>query len=45
MGGVDDVSITEAVRMYGEVPDRADDVTLARIEREREEASQRLAHA
>ena len=35
--------IPEAVRMYREVPDRADDLTLARIERERKDASQRLA--
>lgn len=43
VGGVDNLSITEAVRLYGEVPDRADELTLARIEGEREEASQRLA--
>ncbi len=36
-------TITEAVRLYGEDTGRPDELTLARIEREREEASQRLA--
>ena len=43
VGGVDDVSITEAVRRYHDRPARADEVTLARVGREREEAGRRLA--
>lgn len=43
VGGVDDVSITEAVRLYHDRPSRVDEVTLARIGREREEAGRRLA--
>ena len=37
------MTITEAVRLYGEDPGRVDELALARIERQREEASQRLA--
>jgi len=43
VGSLDDHTITEAVRLYGEDTGRPDELTLARIEREREEASQRLA--
>ena len=43
VGSLDDLTITEAVRLYGEDPGRADELALARIERQREEASQRLA--
>jgi hypothetical protein len=43
VGGVDDVSITEAVRLYHDRPSRVDEVTLARIGREREEAGRQLA--
>ena len=43
VGGVDDVSITEAVRRYHDRAARADEVTLARIGREPEEAGRRLA--
>ena len=43
VGGLDDLTITEAVSLYGEDPGRADELALARIERQREEASQRLA--
>ena len=35
--------MTEIVRLYGEGLAKPDELTLARIEREREEASQRLA--
>jgi hypothetical protein len=35
--------MTEVVRLYGEGLAKPDELTLARIEREREEASQRLA--
>ena len=35
--------MTEVVRLYGEDLAKPDELTLARIEREREEASQRLA--
>ncbi len=43
VGSLDDLTITEAVRLYGEDPGRVDELALARIERQREEASQRLA--
>jgi DNA invertase Pin-like site-specific DNA recombinase len=43
LGSLDDHAITETVRLYGEDTGRPDELTLARIEREREEASQRLA--
>ena len=43
VGGVDDVSIAEAVRRYHDRPARADEVTMARVGREREEAGRRLA--
>jgi hypothetical protein len=43
LGGLDDRAITEVVRLYGEDTERPDELTLARIERERDEASQRLA--
>ena len=43
VGGVDDVSITEAVRLYHDRPARVDEATLARVGREREEAGRRLA--
>ncbi len=43
IGGLDDVTITEAVALYGEDPGGVDELALARIERQREEASQRLA--
>ena len=40
---LDDHTMTEVVRLYGEDLAKPDELTLARIEREREEASQRLA--
>jgi hypothetical protein len=43
VGGVDDVTIAATVRLYNEGPPRTDELSLARIDREREEASQRLA--
>jgi hypothetical protein len=43
VGSLDDHTITEVVRLYGEEPGPCDELTLARIVREREEASQRLA--
>jgi hypothetical protein len=43
VGGVDDVSITEAVRLYHDRPARVDEAALARVGREREEAGRRLA--
>ena len=43
VGDVDDVSITEAVRLYHDRPARVDEATLARVGREREEAGRRLA--
>ncbi len=43
VGGLDDHTITEVVRLYGDEPGRPDGLTLARIAREREEASHRLA--
>ncbi len=43
MGGVDDHAITEVVRRYHDRPAPRDEVTLARIGREREEAGRRLA--
>jgi hypothetical protein len=43
VGSVDDVTITDVVRRYHDQPPRVDDAALARISREREEASRRLA--
>ena len=43
VGELDDSAMTEVVRLYGEGLAKPDELTLARIEREREEASQRLA--
>jgi hypothetical protein len=43
VGSVDDVTITEVVRRYHDQPPRVDDAALARVSREREEASRRLA--
>ena len=43
VGELDDAAMTEVVRLYGEGLAKPDELTLARIEREREEASQRLA--
>ena len=43
VGSLDDGAMTEIVRLYGEGLAKPDELTLARIEREREEASQRLA--
>ena len=43
VGELDDQAMTEIVRLYGEGLAKPDELTLARIEREREEASQRLA--
>jgi DNA invertase Pin-like site-specific DNA recombinase len=43
VGDVDDVSITEAVRLYHDRPARVDEATLARVGRQREEAGRRLA--
>ncbi|HEY5435462.1 MAG TPA: hypothetical protein VIK13_09530, partial [Candidatus Limnocylindrales bacterium] len=43
VGSVDDVTITEGVRRYQDRPTRVDGAALARISREREEASRRLA--
>jgi len=43
LGSLDDLTITEAVRLYGQDPGRADELALVRIEHQREEASQRLA--
>jgi hypothetical protein len=43
VGALDDHTITEAVRIYGGEPGHADELTLTRIERDHEEASQRLA--
>ena len=43
VGSLDDHTMTEVVRLYGEDLAKPDELTLARIEREREEASQRLA--
>jgi DNA invertase Pin-like site-specific DNA recombinase len=43
IGSLDDLTIAQAVSLYGHEPGRADELTLARIEREREEASARLA--
>lgn len=43
VGSVDDVTITEVIRRYHERPPRVDDAALARIGREREDASRRLA--
>ena len=42
VGGIDDLSMTEAVRLYHDRPARVDEVTLARVGREREEAGRRL---
>jgi hypothetical protein len=43
VGGVDDYAITEVVRRYHDRPARRNEVTLARIGREREEAGRLLA--
>jgi DNA invertase Pin-like site-specific DNA recombinase len=43
IGSLDDKTITEVVGLYGEEDERPDELTLARIARERDEASQRLA--
>lgn len=43
VGGVDDITIAEAVRLYNDRPAEMDKVTLARIERDREELGRRLA--
>jgi hypothetical protein len=43
VGGVDDYAISEVVRQYHNRAARRDEVTLARIGREREEAGRRLA--
>ena len=43
VGGVDDYAITEVVRRYHDRPARRDEITLARVGREREEAGRRLA--
>ncbi len=43
VGDLDDLAMTEVVRLYSEGLAKPDELTLARIEREREEASQRLA--
>jgi DNA invertase Pin-like site-specific DNA recombinase len=43
IGSLDDRTVTEVVRLYAEGMAKTDELTLARIEREREEASQRLA--
>ena len=43
VGELDDQAMTEVVRLYSEGLAKPDELTLARIEREREEASQRLA--
>jgi hypothetical protein len=42
-GGLDDHAIGEIVRLYGQDDERPDALTLARIDREREEASAHLA--
>ena len=42
-GTLDDRTMTEVVRLYGEDLAKPDELTLARIGRERDEASQRLA--
>jgi DNA invertase Pin-like site-specific DNA recombinase len=43
VGGVDEGTIIEAVRLYNDRPAEADKVTLARIERDREELGRKLA--
>ena len=43
IGRVDDLAITEVVRLHGEYEPRADGLSLARIKRAREDASRRLA--
>jgi hypothetical protein len=43
IGSLDDHTMTEVVRLYGEDLAKPDELTLARIEREWEEASHRLA--
>ena len=43
VGGVDEGAITAAVRLYNERPAQVDKVTLARIDRDREELGRRLA--
>ena len=42
IGRVDDVTITEVVRLHGAYRPRADDLTLARIGRARDDAARRL---
>jgi DNA invertase Pin-like site-specific DNA recombinase len=43
IGGVDDRTITEVVHVLGEHRPRVDEMTLARVERAREEAARQLA--
>jgi hypothetical protein len=43
VGGVDDITITEAVRLYNDRPAQVDRVTLGRIERDRDELGRHLA--
>ncbi len=43
VGSLDDLTITEVVRLYGQESTSVDQLTLARIERERDDAAQRLA--
>jgi DNA invertase Pin-like site-specific DNA recombinase len=45
VGGVDEGAITAAVRLYNERPAQVDKVTLARIDRDREELGRRLARS
>jgi hypothetical protein len=45
VGGVDEGAITAAVRLYNERPAQVDKVTLARIDRDREELARRLARS
>jgi hypothetical protein len=40
IGSLDDITMTEVVRLYGQDLAKPDELTLARIERERDEASQ-----
>ena len=43
VGGVDDITITEAVCLYNDRPAQVDRVTLGRIERDRDELGRHLA--
>src|SRR5664280_1443184 len=43
VGGVDETSITEAVRLYNDRPAEVDKMTLTRIDRDRDELGRRLA--